>query len=76
MTQPLRLIPAEALPATYARQRTETVVLSVQLAGSNGERWHALGIGASQEEALTWALESAPAGASWLVCSWASTYGD
>jgi hypothetical protein len=75
MTQPLRLIQAEPTPAPQAFGRPVTVVLNVRLAGGKGERWDAIGIGHSQEEALTWALESAPAGVSWLVCSWSDTYG-
>jgi len=75
MTQPLRLIHADATPRPLALDRPATVVLSVRLAGGNGERWEAIGVGHSQEEALTWALESAPAGVSWLVCSWSDTYG-
>ncbi len=76
MAQPLRLIQVANVPAERARQAPATVVLSVRLAGTSGERWDAIGIGSSHEEALTWALESAPAGASWLVCSWTDTYGD
>jgi hypothetical protein len=75
MTQPLRLIHAEPATAPQALDRPATVVLNVRLAGGNGERWNATGIGHSQDEALTWALESAPAGVAWLVCSWSDTYG-
>jgi hypothetical protein len=76
MTQPLRAIHTDEHPQAQAADRPSTVVLSVRLAGSRGERWSAIGIGSSQSEALTWALESAPAGVSWLVCSWSDTYGD
>ena len=76
MAQPLRLIQVEKVPAAHTHQVPATVVLSVRLAGSNGERWDATGIGSSHEEALTWALESAPTGTSWLVCAWSDTYGD
>jgi hypothetical protein len=76
MAHPLRLIESDPVPAARPHERAVTVVLSVRLAGSDGERWDAVGIGSSQAEALTWALESAPAGPSWLVCSWSATYGD
>ena len=56
MTQPLRAIQTEHLPAVNAHDRRSTVVLSVQLAGHNGERWDAIGIGCSHSEALDWAL--------------------
>jgi hypothetical protein len=76
MTQPLRLIQPEQAAEEHPQQGGATVVLTVRLAGTNGERWEATGIGSSHAEALTWALESAPAGPSWLVCSWSDTYGD
>jgi hypothetical protein len=76
MTEPLRLIDEEPPPEAHLQSRRATVVLSVRLAGSDGERWDAIGIGSSHAEALTWALESAPAGTSWLVGSWRDTYGD
>jgi hypothetical protein len=76
MTQPLRAIHTEHAPATHRSGRPSTVLLSVRLAGSKGERWEAIGIGSSLAEALDWARESAPAGVSWLVCSWSDTYGD
>ena len=76
MTQPLRVINTDHVPAMRAPDRHSTVVLSVKLAGSNGERWDAIGIGCSEADALDWALESAPAGVAWLVSSWSETYGD
>jgi hypothetical protein len=76
MTQPLRAIQTEHVPQAERHDRASTVVLSVRLAGCNGERWDAIGIGSSQAEALSWALESAPAGVAWLVSSWSDTYGD
>jgi hypothetical protein len=76
MTQPLRLIEHHEAPASTAQDQPSTVLLNVRLAGSKGERWQSVGIGLSREEALTWALESAPAGISWLVCSWSDLYAD
>jgi hypothetical protein len=76
MAQPLRVIHTEHAPEAHSHDRPATVLLSVRLAGSKGERWDAIGIGSTHADALTWALESAPAGVSWLVCSWSETYGD
>jgi len=72
----MRLVQVEHVASKTPVGQAATVVLSVRLAGRSGERWDAIGIGPSQEEALAWALESAPAGVSWLVCSWSSTYGE
>ena len=76
MTQPLRVIQTDRVAEQHRHDRASTVVLSVRLAGSGGERWTAIGIGSSHAEALDWALDSAPAGVSWLVRSWSDTYGD
>ena len=73
MAQPLRLIHTKHVREAQAHS---TVVLNVRLAGSQGERWDAIGIGSTLADALDWALESAPAGVSWLVASWSETYGD
>ena len=73
MAQPLRLIQTEHAPEAHVHS---TVVLNVRLAGNDGERWDAIGIGSTLADALDWALESAPAGVSWLVASWSETYGD
>ena len=51
-------------------------VLSVKLAGPAGERWAAVGVGGTVDEALQWALESAPDGTPWLVGGWNDLYGD
>ena len=76
MTQPLRVIQTDDVSEQHRHDRPSAVLLSVRLAGSGGEHWAAIGIGSSHAEALDWALDSAPAGVSWLVRSWSDTYGD
>ncbi len=52
------------------------MVLEVRLAGPNGERGTAIGVGSTVEEALRWARESAPQGVPWLVTHWADLFAD
>jgi hypothetical protein len=53
-----------------------TRVLNVRFAGPGGERWTAVGVGATTAEALAWARASAPDGTRWLVGGWSDLYGD
>jgi len=64
------------LQAVELFEAPSTRVLGVRLAGPGGERWSAVGIGQTLDEALAWARESAPAGTSWLVSGWSELYGD
>jgi hypothetical protein len=59
-----------------SRPEPEQHLLAVKLAGPRGERWAAIGAGESLDEALQWALESAPAGVAWLVSGWRDLYDD
>jgi hypothetical protein len=72
MGQPLRSY--EEL--TEPERGAEWHVLDVTLVGAEGERWHAVGLGETVSEALTWARKSAPAGTWWLVSDWSDLFGD
>ncbi len=72
MGQPLRAY--DELPEPD--DRPEWHVLSVTLVNGDGDRWHAIGLGETVSEALTWARKSAPAGAWWLVREWSDLFGD
>ena len=52
-----------------------TLVLAVHLADDVHE-WRAIGGGATVEEALAFAIESAPDGPQWRVINWNHLYGD
>ena len=69
-------LPAHAVAAVETPRPSATRVLGVRLAGPGGERWSAIGVGETLEEALAWARESAPSGTSWLVSGWSDLYGD
>jgi hypothetical protein len=58
------------------RDPSPAVVLEVTFSGPGGERSTAIGVGATVEDALAWARESAPAGTPWLASSWSELYGD
>ncbi len=51
-------------------------VFSVTLRDDDGAEWQAIGGGATVDEALGFALESAPAGRSWRPVRWLELYGD
>ena len=51
-------------------------VLEVTLESLDGQRWTAVGGGETVEEALQFALGSAPAGIRWHVAGWNDLYGD
>ena len=51
-------------------------VLSVELEAGGGRRWHAVGGGASLEDAIAFARASAPDGHYWRVVRVADLYGD
>ena len=51
-------------------------VLRVKLAGPAGERWAAVGGGSTVDDALAFALASAPADTAWRVVAWSDLYGD
>jgi hypothetical protein len=72
MGEPLRSY--DQLPEP--NDRPDWHLLAVLLVGSGGERWHAIGMGESVDDALTWARESAPAGHRWLVADWSDLFRD
>ena len=72
MGQPLRSY--EELPEPESRP--EWYVLDVTLVSADGDRWHAVGLGETIGDALTWARKSAPADTWWLVGDWSHLFGD
>ena len=51
-------------------------VLVVTLEGRAGERWTAVGGGETLDDALAFAVASAPGGMRWRVADWNHLYGD
>jgi hypothetical protein len=70
------MIPVHIEDAPDEAPAAATRVLAVRLAGPRGERWSSIGVGATVEDALAWARDSAPSGTSWLIGSWADVYGE
>ena len=62
--------------ARDAVRRVGPLVLVVSLDGPGGERWAAVGGGDTLDNALAFALASAPAGTRWRVAGWNELYGD
>jgi hypothetical protein len=54
----------------------EQVVVSVDFRGPKGQRWNAIGGGATLLEALTYARAAAPEGVAWVAVRWTDVYGD
>jgi hypothetical protein len=53
-----------------------TEALRVTLAGPSGESWVAVGGGPTLDDALEFAVESAPADTRWRVVAWSPLFGD
>jgi hypothetical protein len=70
----MKVIRIEA--AAYARPLAATDALRVSLEGPVGERWTAVGGGATVGDALAFAVASAPAGTDWRIVGWTPVYGD
>ena len=51
-------------------------VFEVTLLAADGAEWHAIGGGATVNEALAFAVASAPAGRNWRPVHWLELYGD
>jgi hypothetical protein len=63
---------AAAQDACMSRQR----IIRVSLEAQTGERWDAIGGGESVEEAIGFAVESAPNDRRWSVVEWRDVFGD
>jgi hypothetical protein len=50
--------------------------LRVTLAGPNGETWSAIGGGETLEDALEFAVASAPTDTRWCVVRWTPLFGE
>ena len=77
----------EALGGPARRPRLEVVpcgrglaasryVFEVTLLAADGTEWHAIGGGATVNEALAFAVASAPPGRHWRPVHWLELYGD
>ena len=55
-----------------SRQR----IIRVSLRAQTGERWDAIGGGTSVDEAIAFAVASAPGDRRWRVVRWRDVYGD
>ena len=64
----LEVVPDVGLSSRY--------VLSVTLLDDGGVEWRAIGGGATIEDAVAFAIESAPAGRNWRPVRWLELYGD
>jgi hypothetical protein len=51
-------------------------IIRVSLQAQTGERWDAIGGGASVDEAIAFAVASAPSDRRWRVLRWRDVYGD
>ena len=58
------------------RERNRRHVFEVTLLDAGGAEWHAIGGGATVNEALAFAVASAPPGRSWRPVHWLELYGD
>ena len=63
-------------PARAVRPRMSQVVIDVQFEGTGGERWSAIGGGASLAEAIRFARDSSPAGLDSTLVGWNELYGE
>jgi hypothetical protein len=67
--------PSMKQPGTGSR-RENRHVFEVTLLDAAGAQWHALGGGATVNEALAFAVASAPPGRNWRPVHWLELYGD
>lgn len=51
-------------------------IIRVSLEAATGERWDAIGGGRSVDEAIEFAVASAPNDRRWRVLGWRDVYGD
>ncbi len=66
--------PARALASPPAVSSSH--VLAVEFEAEGGRRWSAIGGGASVEDSIRFACESAPVGPAWQVVGWRNVLGD
>ena len=66
--------PEETLPAAPAGPGR--IVLMVDFTSPEGRNWRAVGGGANLAEAIAFAQDSCPAGATWRPHDWNDLYGD
>ena len=65
----------EAVPGGRAHAASR-LVFEVTLLDAHGAEWHAIGGGATINEALAFAVASAPPGRNWRPVHWRELYGD
>jgi hypothetical protein len=61
--------------AHHAHMSTQRII-KVSLQAQTGERWDAIGGGGSVDEAIEFAVASAPNDRRWRVVAWRDVYGD
>jgi hypothetical protein len=66
----LEIVPGTGEPGVSAH------VFAVTLLDDDGAEWHAIGGGATVNEALAFAIAGAPAGRNWRPVHWLELYGD
>jgi hypothetical protein len=72
--QPGSTTPRQVLSSAAAT--TTQVVLMVDLISPEGRTWWAVGLGDNLAEALAFARDSCPTGATWQPVRWNDLYGD
>lgn len=82
VSAPIRLNPLRGFrPATFTRRkpaaRREAVqhILRVEFTSPDGRTWPAIGGGDTLADALAFAQDSCPTGATWQPVSWSDLYG-
>jgi hypothetical protein len=68
--------PIEAHDAGMHTNTQTTEPLRVTLAGPAGETWTAIGGGETLDDAIDFAIASAPTDTRWRAVSWAPLFGD
>lgn len=66
----------DRLPLPSAQRGDVQHVLMVEFAAPDGRRWQAIGGGDSLADAIAFARDSCPAGATWRPSGWSELYGD
>jgi hypothetical protein len=61
-------------PSTPSPPRQQ--LLAVEFRSADGRSWHAIGGGATAADAIGFARESCPDGATWVAVRWKDLYGD
>ena len=69
-------VEADVRTQQSAAWETRRFVLDVELEGPGRERWTAVGVGRTLDDALAFARDSVPDGPGWKVVRWNDLYGE